>query len=153
MRKTWAFFWYPNLRKFEKNLKQSDRAPLKELVAVDEANLTTAGSVNSQNVRDYAPKGNTPNDFVYHRPNDRRKVAVLAAVTGNNNLIGPIFIEGNLNGDGYLNIINQHLQPVLWHIFQQHGNGAICRACFFQDGKLLHRSTAFRNSFQIGSLD
>ena len=29
MRKIWAFFWYQNLRKFEKNLKQSDRAPLK----------------------------------------------------------------------------------------------------------------------------
>ncbi len=28
MRKIWAFFWYQNLRKFEKNLKQSDRAPL-----------------------------------------------------------------------------------------------------------------------------
>ena len=28
MRKIWAFFWYQNLQKFEKNLKQSDRAPL-----------------------------------------------------------------------------------------------------------------------------
>ncbi len=28
MRKILAFFWYPNLWKFEKNLKQSDRAPL-----------------------------------------------------------------------------------------------------------------------------
>ncbi len=31
MRKIWAFFWYQNLWKFEKNLKRSDRAPLKEL--------------------------------------------------------------------------------------------------------------------------
>ncbi len=29
MRKIWAFFWYQNLRKFEKNLNQSDRAPLR----------------------------------------------------------------------------------------------------------------------------
>ncbi len=28
MRKIWAFFWHQNLWKFEKNLKQSDRAPL-----------------------------------------------------------------------------------------------------------------------------
>ena len=28
MRKIWAFSWYQNLQKFEKNLKQSDRAPL-----------------------------------------------------------------------------------------------------------------------------
>ncbi len=28
MRKIWAFFWYQNLQKFEKNLKQLDRAPL-----------------------------------------------------------------------------------------------------------------------------
>ncbi len=28
MRKIWACFWYQNLRKFEKNQKQSDRAPL-----------------------------------------------------------------------------------------------------------------------------
>ncbi len=28
MRQIWAFFWYQNLPKFEKNLKQSDRAPL-----------------------------------------------------------------------------------------------------------------------------
>ncbi len=30
MRKIWAFFWYQNLRKFEKNLKQSDREPLRK---------------------------------------------------------------------------------------------------------------------------
>ncbi len=94
---------------------------VRELV-VDEANFTMAGSVNSQNVREYAPKGKPPNDFVYHRPNYRRKVAVLADVTGNNNQIGPIFIEENLNGAGYLNIINQHLQPELWRIFQQQRN-------------------------------
>ena len=29
MRKIWAFFWYQNLWKFEKNLTQSDWAPLK----------------------------------------------------------------------------------------------------------------------------
>ncbi len=28
MRQNWAFYWYQNLRKSAKNLKQSDRAPL-----------------------------------------------------------------------------------------------------------------------------
>lgn len=121
---------------------------LRELVVVDEANFTMAGSVNSQNVREYAPKGNPPNNFVYHTPNDRRKVLVLAAVTGNNNLIGPIFIAGNLNGAGYLNIINQHLQPELRRIFQQQRNGAIRRAWFLQDGAPAHRSVMVRNRLQ-----
>ncbi len=31
MRKIWSFFWYQNLEKFEKNLTQSDRAPLRLL--------------------------------------------------------------------------------------------------------------------------
>ena len=30
MRKIWVSFWHQNLRNFEKNLKQSDPAPLKE---------------------------------------------------------------------------------------------------------------------------
>ncbi len=41
MSKIQAFFWYQNLRKFEKNLKQSDRAPVKSVTTFGAASIQT----------------------------------------------------------------------------------------------------------------
>lgn len=117
-------------------------------VVVDEANFQMDGSVSSQNVRMYAPKGNPPRDFAFNVPHDKRKVSVLAAVTGNNRLIGPIFVDQNINGNVYLDIINDQLEPQLVQIFGQQANGAIRRAWFFQDGAPAHRLIAVRDRLQ-----
>ena len=121
---------------------------LREVVIVDEATFTMRGSVTTTNVREYAPKGNPPVAFDYDIPDDRRKLSVLAAITGNNQLIGPVFINGNLNGVSYLNIINNTLEPELRRIFGQQRNGAIRRAWFIQDGAPAHRRVIVHNRLQ-----
>ncbi len=121
---------------------------LREVVIVDEACFPMNGSVNTANVREYAPRGNPPDNFVYEVPNDRRKVTVFAAVTGNNNLIGPIFCDGNVNGEVYLQIINGTLEPELARIFGRQNNGAIARAWFIQDGAPAHRGIMVRDRLQ-----
>lgn len=121
---------------------------LREVVIVDEANFQMNGSVSTQNVRAYAPKGNPPRNFVFDIPNDRRKLIVLAAITGNNQLIGPIFADNNINGQIYLGILNNDLVPELVRIFGQQANGAIRRSWFIQDGAPAHRCVAVRNRLQ-----
>ena len=111
-------------------LVQRPRRRASELYMIDEANFYMNGYV-CQNVRLYAQRGNQPRDFTFDRPNDRRKVMVFAAMVGNNTLIGPVFVDGNLNGAKYLDIINDHIAPRLRRNFGAQYNGAIRRVCFF----------------------
>lgn len=127
---------------------QRPQRMLREICVVDEANFYMNGCVCSTNVRMYAQRGNQARDFVYDTPNDRRKVMVFAAMVGNNNLIGPVFIQGNLNGQSYLGIINQHIVPELQRIFGLQNNGAIRRVWYVQDGATCHRTVAVRNRLQ-----
>ena len=73
---------------------------------------------------------------------------VFAGMVGDNTLIGPIFVQGNLNGNQYLDIINQHIAPELQRRFGLQNNGAISRVWFFQDGATPHRSVQVRNRLQ-----
>ena len=59
------------------------------------------GSVNTRNVHEYAPEGNPHEAFDY------------------------VFVRGKLNGEMYLNIINQTLKPQLQQIFGQHRDGTL----------------------------
>lgn len=115
---------------------------------VDEANFSMNGCVSSQNVRWYAQRQNPPRHFTYDRPNDRRKVMVFAGMVGNNTLIGPVFVNGNMNGQRYLDIINTHVAPTLRRINGVQNNGAIRRFWFFQDGATPHRTVRVRDRLQ-----
>ena len=107
------------------------------------------GTVCSRNVRQYAPQGNPPADFVFDRPNDRRKLEVFAAITGNNVIIGPVFVDGTMTGRKFLDIINQELAPELTRRFQLQRNGrAIQRVWLVQDGAPCHGTVAVRRRLQ-----
>ena len=120
----------------------------RDICIVDEANFAMNGCVSSQNVRFYAERRDPPRHFTFDVPNDRRKVNVLAAMVGDNTLIGPVFIDGNLTGNKYLTIINQQIARTLRRQFGEQNNGAIRRVWFFQDGATPHRTVAVRNRLQ-----
>ena len=69
---------------------------LTNLIISDEVGFAMNGKVNTQNVRHYAPKGEVP-DFHYDLNESREKLTVWAGLCGNGLVIGPFFIEGNLN--------------------------------------------------------
>lgn len=125
-------------------LVQRPRRMNGEICIIDEANFRMNGSVCTQNVRYYAQRGNPPRHFTFDRPNNRQKLNVLAAMVGNNTLIGPIFIDGNLTGEKYLTIVNQEIEPILRRQFGALRNGAVRRVWFFQDGATPHRTVRVR---------
>ena len=57
------------------------------------------GTVNTDNVRMYAPKGDKP-DFGFQRNNSCQNVTVWCG------MLEPCFSEGNANGGNYLEILN-----------------------------------------------
>ena len=85
---------------------------LENLVIGDEATFAMNGVVNAQNVRHYAPKGNAP-VFNINRKDSHAKLTVWGAVCGNGVLLGPYFFERNVNGDKYLQMLQQYVLPLL----------------------------------------
>ena len=77
----------------------------------DEAGFWMNGKVVTLNVREYAPVGHP--EFNYDVNFSREKVNVWAGLCGNGLLLGPFFFERNLNGIGYLQILNEQVIPEL----------------------------------------
>ena len=131
---------YGRRQRFSRWLQNRPRAWLNNTLVVDEANFYVNGSVSTNNVRCYAPKGQPPRNFTYDIPDDKRKLVVWMGIMGNNTVLGPVFVDGNLNAQKYLDIINGTIVP---HLTRQYGafqNGAIRRANFLQDGASAHRA-------------
>ena len=57
-------------------------------------------------------------------------------------MFGPIFIDGNLTGQKYLDIINNTVVPELRRLYGQQRNEAIPRIWYIQDGAGPHRARA-----------
>lgn len=110
------------------------------IVVGDEAAFYINGKVNNHNVRQYAPR-NEPPEFNFDVSMCREKVSVWIGMCGNGALIGPIFYEGNLTGEGYLNMLNERIIPELNRI---HGN-RLNRQWWIQDGAPCHRTINVRN--------
>jgi hypothetical protein len=70
------------------------------------------GEVNSNNVRQYAPRGNPP-DFHFDRRDERRKVTVWMGICGNGATLGPFFFARNVDGNAYLDLLNDYIIPQL----------------------------------------
>ena len=81
------------------------------VVISDEANFQMNGKVSNWNIRRYAPMGHSPEDFIYDVPQSQEKLAVWAALVGNNRIIGPYFFNGNVNSERYLEMINHYALP------------------------------------------
>ena len=71
------------------------------MIIGDEAGFSMNARVNSQNVREYASRGQQPN-FVYAVPESREKLAVWVGLCGNGELIGPVFFDRSVSGPSYL---------------------------------------------------
>ena len=79
----------------------------------DEAGFAMNGLVNTQNVREYAPRGQPPQNFYYVRNESRQRLTVWVGLCGNGTLIGPSFFEGSVNGQNYLSMLNEQVFPQL----------------------------------------
>ena len=83
------------------------------------------GNISNHNVGRYAPRGDPPEDF--DKPSSGEKPVVWIGLV-RNNLIGPYFFDGNVNGPTYLEMLNNFVLPQVENIFGVNQNGSIPRA-------------------------
>ncbi len=126
---------------------ENDARFLESLVVGDEAAFHLNGRVNSHNVLKYAPVGQSP-EFNFDRNMSREKLNVWVGVCGNGTIIGPFFYEMNLNGAGYLQLLNENVIPAMERNFLRQGNGVFRHLWWAQDGAPAHRLIAVRNRLQ-----
>lgn len=86
-----------------------------------------------------SPEGN-----VYQKNVSREKLSVWAGLCGNGQVIGPLFYEGNLTGERYMEMLNNSIIPLM-----QQAYGHLFRYVWFmQDGAPAHRMIIIRNKLQ-----
>lgn len=112
-----------------------------KIIIGDEAAFQMNANVSNRYVHSYAEKGHPP-DYSYDRSNSREKLTVWAALCGNGDLLGPYFLNGNVNGQRYLDMINQNVLPDMNLIYNfdifndiRFGN----EVWWFQDGAPSHQ--------------
>lgn len=122
-------------------LRRQNRRFLENVVIGDEAGFALNATVNTHNVREYHPRGEKPLDFDYQRSNDRHKLTVWVGLMGNGSIIGPFFFRQNLDGEGYLEMLNEQVIPALRRMrrFGPNRNGRFRRLWWIQDGAPPHR--------------
>ena len=109
----------------------------------DEATFSINGNIYTKNLVIYAPKGH-PSAHNYDIPESREKLTVWIGLCGEGTLIGPYFFAGNVNGQSYLQLLNQMVIPELalnhWLDFNQ--------LWWAQDGAPAHRSRAVQDRLE-----
>ena len=132
---------YSRRENFCQWLLGENRRFLENVVIVDEARFTLNATVNTHNVREYHSRGEKHLDFDYRRNDDRYTLTVLVGLMGNGNIIGPFFFQQNLDGKGYLEMLNEQVVPVLRRMgrFGPNRNGRFERLWWIQDGAPQHR--------------
>ncbi len=92
-------------------------------------------------VKQYHPCGDKHLDLDYQCKDDRHKVTVWVGLMGNSSIIGPFFFQKNLDGEGYLEMLNKQVLPALWRMghFGPNRNGRFQRLWWIQDGAPSHR--------------
>ena len=80
----------------------------------------------------------------FEAPKARRFVVfvVWCGLVGDNTIFGPYIFHGPVNGQSYLDMINNFVLPILATKYGRQRNGAIPRKWWFQDGAPAHRSRA-----------
>ena len=73
----------------------------------------TGVAVVLQGFRQCSPRGQRPLNFSYEKKNSRQKVTVWVGLVGNGTLLGPYFLDQKVNGECYLNMINDQVVPTL----------------------------------------
>lgn len=107
------------------------------ILFTDESTFTLHGRHNSQNVRMWAREN--PRRIYAARTQYPQKLNVWAGILGDR-IIGPFFINGNLNGARYLNLLRDQIVPALQNL-----DGVnIENVWFQQDGCPAHNTMAVR---------
>ena len=114
---------------------------LDNLIIGDESGFALNASVNTHNIREYCPRGHAPLDFQYQRRDDRHKLTVWIGLGSNGSIIGPFFFRHNVNGEHYLQMLNENIVPVIDQLprYRRNRNGRFQRAWWAQDGAPPHR--------------
>ena len=110
-------------------LQRKPQAFMSQIIMRNEAIFQLNGNVSNHNVNGvrYALRGDPPEDFVYDKSSSGEKLVVWIWLV-RNNLIGPYFFDGNVNGQAYLEILNHFVLPQVENIFGVNQNGSIPRA-------------------------
>lgn len=98
----------------EKCYDPNDPNFLNNIMFSDEATFVMNGNVNRHNCRYWSR--NNPGWMREHHTQYPEKLNVWAGIVGNK-IIGPFFIEGNLNGANYLNLLENSVIPELVRLF------------------------------------
>ena len=56
--------------------------------------------------------------FHYNVIDSHKKLTVWIGLCGNGNILGPFFFDGNVNGQSYLNLLNDEVMPLMTVLFQ-----------------------------------
>ncbi len=120
---------YQRRQQFCHWLRAQNARFLENVIIDDEAGFALNANINTHNVRHYAPRGQQPLDFQFERNDDRHKLTVWVGLMGNGNIIGPFFFLGNVDGEDYLQMINQQVVPALRRMrrFGPHRDGRFQR--------------------------
>src|SRR5437588_198499 len=95
---------FPNLPP----ISQGPISKIEDVLFSDESTFTLNGHVNRQNCR-YRSNEN-PHWMREEHTQYPEKVNVWAGIVGNH-IVGPFFIDGNLNGDKYLELLQNNVVP------------------------------------------
>ena len=85
------------------------------------------GTVTSRNVRCYGPKHHPPLEHAFSKLMSRKKLSVWIGLCGNGKLIGPFFFKDNVNGEAYLQILNDQIVSALAERYVLQANNIFCR--------------------------
>lgn len=120
-------------------IQQFDADPtiLRRILWTDEANFNRNGVFNIHNEHFYAREN--PHVTVEHYHQQRFSVNVWAGIIGDH-ILGPIFINGNLNGENFLNLLNTQISDLLDDL----PLGVINNMYFQLDGAPVHNAAAVR---------
>ena len=77
------------------------------------------------------------------KPISREKVSVWMGLSGSGHIIGPFFYEGNLNGNAYLQMLNEEIIPRLFELY----GDRVDHSWWMQDGAPCYRTNVIRNRF------
>lgn len=110
----------------------------------DESTFTLNGSVNRHNCRYYSDEN--PHWMEALHTQYPQKVNVWCGIIGEH-IIGPFFIEGNLNSDKYLQLLQNNIIHRLLQLFPSVNNPNVIaeNVWFHQDGATPHYARIVRN--------
>lgn len=92
---------------------------IRQCVFSDESTFCLNGIVNRQNCRYWAPEN--PHWAIEGHTQYPQTINVWAGIVGNT-IVGPFFIDGSLNGDKYLDLLQHQIIPALAALYPHHQN-------------------------------